>query len=128
MCSGGDGGDDDGDDGDDDSDDVQLDGGDDGVDFPLREGISPADFSLPESSFLSGVFRPAEAAVSLRDYSPELRFSGRRSTRRRGGQRGPWAPSPQGGAARAGPAPAYEGGPWRPSSAPPFGSLRLLEK
>ena len=51
MCSGGDGGDDDG-------DDVQLDDGDDGVDFPLREGISPADLSLPESSFLSGVFPP----------------------------------------------------------------------
>jgi hypothetical protein len=32
---------------------------------PLREGISPADFCLPESFFLSGVFRPAEAAVSI---------------------------------------------------------------
>jgi hypothetical protein len=32
---------------------------------PLREGISPADFSLPESFSLSGVFRPAEAAVSI---------------------------------------------------------------
>ena len=121
RCSGGDGGDDDGDDDDGDGDFVQLDGGDDGIDFPLREGISPADFSLPESSFLSGVFRPAEAAVTLRDYLLELRFSGRRSTRRRGGQRGSWAPSPHGGVARAGPAPAYEGGPWRPSSAPPFG-------
>ena len=88
RCSGGDGGDDGGDDDDGDGDDVQLDVGDDGVDFPLREGISPADFSLPESSFLSGVFRPAEAAVTLRDYPLELRFSGRRSTRRRGGHRG----------------------------------------
>ena len=68
--SGGDGGDDDGDDDDGDGDDVQLDVGDDGVDFPLREGISPADLSLPESSFLSGVLRPAEAAVTLRDLSP----------------------------------------------------------
>jgi hypothetical protein len=25
---------------------------------PLRKGISPADFFLPESSFLSGVFPP----------------------------------------------------------------------
>jgi hypothetical protein len=33
--------------------------------FPLREGISPADFCLPESFSLSGVFRPAEAAVSI---------------------------------------------------------------
>jgi hypothetical protein len=32
---------------------------------PLREGISPADFSLPVSFSLSGVFRPAEAAVSI---------------------------------------------------------------
>jgi hypothetical protein len=30
----------------------------------LREGISPADFSLPENFSLSGVLRPAEAAVS----------------------------------------------------------------
>jgi hypothetical protein len=33
--------------------------------FPLREGISPTDFSLPESFSLSGVFRPTEAAVSI---------------------------------------------------------------
>jgi hypothetical protein len=32
---------------------------------PFREGISPVDFCLPESFPLSGVFRPAEAAVSL---------------------------------------------------------------
>jgi hypothetical protein len=31
---------------------------------PLREGISLADFSLPKSFSLSGVFHPAEAAVS----------------------------------------------------------------
>jgi hypothetical protein len=31
---------------------------------PLREGISPVDFSLPESFSLSSVLRPAEAAVS----------------------------------------------------------------
>jgi hypothetical protein len=31
---------------------------------PLREGISLADFSLSESFSLSGVLRPAEAAVS----------------------------------------------------------------
>jgi hypothetical protein len=30
----------------------------------LWEGISPVDFSLPESFSLSGVLRPAEAAVS----------------------------------------------------------------
>jgi hypothetical protein len=32
---------------------------------PLREGISPVDFSLPESFSLSGIFHPAEAAVSI---------------------------------------------------------------
>jgi hypothetical protein len=32
---------------------------------PLREGISPVDFSLPESFSLSSVFHPAEAAVSI---------------------------------------------------------------
>jgi hypothetical protein len=32
---------------------------------PLREGISLADFCLPESFSLPGVFRPAEAAVSI---------------------------------------------------------------
>ena len=31
---------------------------------PLREGISPADFALPESFSLSGLLRPAEAAMS----------------------------------------------------------------
>jgi hypothetical protein len=36
----------------------------------LREGISPADFCLPESFSLSGVFRPAEAAVSI--FEPPL--------------------------------------------------------
>jgi hypothetical protein len=32
---------------------------------PLREGISPIDFCLPESFSLSGVFHPVEAAVSI---------------------------------------------------------------
>jgi hypothetical protein len=32
---------------------------------PLREGISLADFCLPESFSLSGVFHPAEATVSI---------------------------------------------------------------
>jgi hypothetical protein len=45
--------------------------------FPLREGISPADFCLPESFFSLSVFRPAEAAEYFSDGSPSLRFSGR---------------------------------------------------
>ncbi|KAK1683178.1 hypothetical protein QYE76_044026 [Lolium multiflorum] len=125
RCSGGDAGDDDDDDGDDGGDDVQLDDGDDGVDFPLREGISPS--CPPESSFLSGVLRP-ERRLTLRDYPLGLRFSGRRRTRRKGGERGLWAPSSQGGAARPWAAPAYEVGPPRVPSAPPSGSLHLLEK
>jgi hypothetical protein len=36
----------------------------------LREGISPVDFCLPESFSLSGVFRPAEAAVSISESPP----------------------------------------------------------
>jgi hypothetical protein len=43
---------------------------------PLQEGISSADFCLPESFSLSGVFCPAEAAVSISEPSPSLRFSG----------------------------------------------------
>jgi hypothetical protein len=42
----------------------------------LREGISPADFSLPESFSLSIVFRPAEAVENFLDGSPGLRVSG----------------------------------------------------
>jgi hypothetical protein len=37
---------------------------------PLREGISPIDFSLPESFSLSGVLRPAEVAVSHSEPPP----------------------------------------------------------
>jgi hypothetical protein len=41
---------------------------------PLREGISPADFCLPGSFSLSGVFRPAEAAVSISEPPLDLGF------------------------------------------------------
>jgi hypothetical protein len=37
---------------------------------PHREEISPVDFCLPESFSLSGVFRPAEAAVSISEPPP----------------------------------------------------------
>jgi hypothetical protein len=43
----------------------------------LREGISLADFCLPESFSLSGVFRPAEAAVSISEPPLDLGFWGR---------------------------------------------------
>jgi hypothetical protein len=37
---------------------------------PLREGISPADFYLPERFLSLCVFRPAKAAKSISDPSP----------------------------------------------------------
>jgi hypothetical protein len=43
---------------------------------PLQEGISPADFCLPESFSLSGVFRPAEALVSISEPPLDLGFRG----------------------------------------------------
>jgi hypothetical protein len=44
--------------------------------YPLREGISMADFCLPESFSLSGVFRPAKAAVSISEPPSHLGFRG----------------------------------------------------
>jgi hypothetical protein len=44
---------------------------------PLREEISSADFCLPESFSLSGVFGPAEAVVSISEPPPDLGFLGR---------------------------------------------------
>jgi hypothetical protein len=41
---------------------------------PLWEGISPLDFCLPESFSLSGVFRPAEAVVSISEPPLDLGF------------------------------------------------------
>jgi hypothetical protein len=43
---------------------------------PHREGISPVDFCLSESFSLSGVFRPAEVAVSISEAPPDLGFQG----------------------------------------------------
>jgi hypothetical protein len=44
---------------------------------PLREGISQADSCLPKSFSLSGVFCPAEAAMSNSEPPPHLGFRGR---------------------------------------------------
>jgi hypothetical protein len=43
---------------------------------PLREGISPADFYLPESFLSLCVFHPVEAAESISDPPSRLRFLG----------------------------------------------------
>ena len=80
---------------------------------PLREGISLADFSLPESFFSLCGFRLVEAAEYFLDGSPRLRVSGELSTQR--------------GSARGGPGP-YGVGPSWPISASPFGCLRHLIK
>ena len=42
---------------------------------PLREGIPPAEFCLPERSFSLGVFRPPEAAEIYLWSPPSLRVS-----------------------------------------------------
>ena len=44
---------------------------------PLRDGISPVDFSLPESFSLSVVFRLAAATEYFSGRSPMLRALGR---------------------------------------------------
>jgi hypothetical protein len=44
---------------------------------PLREGISLADFCLPESFSLSGVFCSAEVTVSISEPLLDLGFRGR---------------------------------------------------
>ena len=58
----------------------------------LREGISPADFSLPESFSLSVVFRPAEAAENFLDGFVGLRVSGSRSMSKGSTRGGPGPP------------------------------------
>ena len=68
----GDEGDGGGDEVDDDPDDARRDGDDDGGDSPLWEGISPADFSLPEPFFFLFGFRFAEAAEKLLVAAPDV--------------------------------------------------------
>jgi hypothetical protein len=43
---------------------------------PLREGISPVDFCLPESFLSLCIFRPTEAAESISDPPWVLGFRG----------------------------------------------------
>ena len=69
----------------------------------LREGISLADFSLPESFSLSVVFRPAEAAKYFCDPSLCLRVSGGMKYVEGEHQRWARASSPHLGTARGGP-------------------------
>jgi hypothetical protein len=59
---------------------------------PLQEGISSADFCLPESFLSLCVFRPAEAAESMSDPPLVLGFWGRQYTRGGTGRSGPGWP------------------------------------
>ena len=60
----------------------------------LREGISSADFSLPESFSLSVVFHPAEAAENSLGGSCGFGVLGGRSTPKGAAPSGPGAPHP----------------------------------
>jgi hypothetical protein len=59
---------------------------------PLREGISPANFCLPESFLSLCVFCLAEAAESISDPPSCLRFSETIIYARGAGRSGPWWP------------------------------------
>jgi hypothetical protein len=85
---------------------------------PLREGISLEDSCLPESFSLSGVFRPAEAVVSISEPPLHLGFWGRSNTRRGDERSGPGWPHHR---------PARPGvGPRHLVVSPPYCPSRLL--
>ena len=83
----GDDGADDGDGVDDDPDDARRDGDDDGGDFPLREGISSADFSLSELFFSLSGSRLADAAEYFFVDTPDV-FRSKGSNTPKGSRRG----------------------------------------
>jgi hypothetical protein len=86
---------------------------------PLREEISPSRFLPARELFsLSGVFRPAEAAVSISEPPFHLGFRGRRYTRRGNGSSGLRWPHHRPARPGVGPRPLWV--------SPPCGSSRLL--
>jgi hypothetical protein len=93
---------------------------------PLREGISPVDFSLPES-FFSLVFSAPQRRLCLTLSPPDLDFWGRSCTRRGEARSGPGPPHT--GLARPGGWPRHPGvwAPWLLSTPPP-GFRSLLGK
>jgi hypothetical protein len=66
---------------DDDPDEVQRNGDDDGNDLPSSGRNFPGRFLSAEELFSLGVFRPAEATVSISNAPPDLGFWGRPYTR-----------------------------------------------
>jgi hypothetical protein len=95
--------------------------------FPLREGISLADFYLSYSFLSLCVFRPAEAAESISD-PPLFRFLGTTIYARGRWQKWARVATPLGGTARGWPAPPGGVGPLLLLSPPPSGYFRLLVK
>ena len=114
-----------GDDVDDDPDDARRDGADDGSDFPLREGISPADISMPELFFSLSGFHLAEAKEYFFMDAPDV-FRSKCSNTPKESRRGPQGRVPVG----APPGPAARGRPcpWWLASVPPFGSVTYFQK
>jgi hypothetical protein len=94
---------------------------------PLRKGISPIDFSLPESFSLSGVLCPAEVAMSNSE-PPSLRFSGTMKYAKGRDHKWARAASHRAGAARVQAAPPWHVGPSWLLLTPPSGFLSLLGK
>ena len=72
---------------DDDPDDARRDGDDDCGDFHLREGNSPADFSLPKLFFSLSGFRLVEVAKKLFVDTPNI-FRSKGSNTPKGNRRG----------------------------------------
>jgi hypothetical protein len=95
--------------------------------YPLREGISLADFCLLESFSLSGVFCSAEAAVCISE-PPSLRFLGKMKYAKGRWQMWARAATQQASAARGRPAPPVCVPALWLLSSPPFGFLGLLAK
>jgi hypothetical protein len=94
---------------------------------PLREGISLADFCLPESFYLS-VFSTPQRQRSLSLIPPRLRFLGMTIYARGRSQKWARVASPQGGAARGWPTPPGGMGPLMLLSLSPSGYPHLLVK
>ena len=105
-----------GDDVDDDPDDARRDGDDDGGDSLLREGNSPAVFSLPELFVSLSGFRLVEAAEKLLVHTPDV-FRSIGDNTPKGSRRGATG-------ARGGPHPRPEVGPRQGAPLPPGAPLR----
>ena len=87
---------------------------------PLREGISPADFFLPESFFSLCGYRPMEAAEYFVDRSPRVLGLRGRYTRKGAARGGPGTPHHTSAPPQCWPCPRAAWAPRGPSRAPLF--------